>query len=180
MNTVDTLVDLFATRGRAQYGHEAISQTEHALQTASLAEVEAAPSPLVAAALLHDVGHLPHKLDAEVAGWTKDDRHEDIGWAYLRTRFAPAVFEPVRLHVNAKRYLCAIEPAYFALLSQASVRSLELQGGRYSLAAANEFRRTPFAADAVRLRRWDERAKVPGAPTKTIRDYAALLCSLNS
>lgn len=177
-NRIDKLHGLFTTRGAAQYGREAVSQAEHALQAALLAEREQAAPPLVAAALLHDVGHLLHKLDPETAGWDEDDRHEDIGWGYLKQVFVPAVAEPVRLHVSAKRYLCATDPAYFAILSPASVRSLELQGGRYTPAEADAFRRNAFAEDAVRLRRWDDRAKTPGTPTGTIDDYLPLLRSL--
>lgn len=178
MDVTNQLVDLFETRGRAQYGHEAVSQMEHALQSAALAEAETAAPALVAAALLHDVGHLLHKLDPEIAGWEKDDRHEEIGWGYLKAHFAPTVAEPVRHHVDAKRYLCATDSAYFSILSPASVRSLELQGGPYTAAEAGQFRRKPFADDAIRLRRWDDRAKISGASTKTMRDYAALLRSL--
>jgi gamma-butyrobetaine dioxygenase len=176
MDQVDRLLALFETRGTAQYGREAVSQTEHALQAARLAEAEDAPSALVAAALLHDVGHLLAKVD--MAAGDADDRHEEIGWGYLKSTFGPAVSEPVRLHVPAKRYLCAVEPEYFALLSPASVRSLELQGGRFAAAEAERFHGTGFAADAVRLRRWDDRAKTPGVATKSVSDYAGLLRAL--
>lgn len=174
MDQVDRLLELFEARGAAQYGREAVSQAEHALQAARLAEAEGAAPALVAAALLHDVGHLLAKRrDAD-----EDDRHEEIGWGYLKSTFGPAVAEPVRLHVPAKRYLCAVEPDYFSLLSPASVRSLELQGGRFAADEAARFHGTDFAADAVRLRRWDDRAKTPGVATKAVRDYAGLLRGL--
>jgi gamma-butyrobetaine dioxygenase len=178
MDKIDTLLGLFATKGAAQYGHEAVTQAEHALQAAALAEAEGAAPALVAAALLHDVGHLIHKLEPETAGWDQDDHHENIGGGFLKQLFGPAVCEPVRLHVPAKRYLCAVEPEYFAILSPASVRSLELQGGKLADEAVAAFRNKPFAADAVRLRKWDDRAKTPGAPTKQIDDYVELLRSL--
>ena len=174
MYQVDQLVELFETRGMAQYGREAVSQTEHALQSATLAETEGAAPALVAAALLHDVGHLLAKRrDAN-----DDDHHEEIGWGYLKSTFGPAVSEPVRLHVPAKRYLCAVDPAYFSILSPASVSSLEVQGGRFTPDEAKSFHGVDFAEDAVRLRRWDDRAKTPGAPTKALRDYASLLRGL--
>lgn len=177
MNRVETLLELYETNGKAQYGREAVSQAEHALQSAALAEAEGCARTLVAAALLHDVGHLLAKREA---GADEDDRHEDIGWGFLKSQFGEAVAEPVRLHVPAKRYLCAVEPDYFSILSPASVRSLELQGGRFTAGQAEEFRQNPFAADAVRLRRWDDQAKVPQTRTKSLRDYAALLRSLSA
>ena len=174
MDQADQLLELFETRGTAQYGREAVSQAEHALQAATLAEAEGAAPALVAAALLHDVGHLLAKRrDAN-----EDDRHEEIGWGYLNKTFGPAVSEPVRLHVPAKRYLCAVDPAYFSILSPASVRSLELQGGRFTADEAKSFHGVDFAEDAVRLRRWDDRAKTPCTPTKVLRDYAGLLRGL--
>jgi phosphonate degradation associated HDIG domain protein len=178
MEKIDALLELFVSRGSNQYGREAVTQAEHALQAASLAEAEGAAPALVAAALLHDVGHLIHKLDPKTAGWDQDDHHENIGGGFLKQLFGPAVCEPVRLHVPAKRYLCAVEPEYFGILSPASVRSLELQGGKLTGDGLAAFRNRPFAADAVRVRKWDDRAKTPGAPTKQIGDYAELLGSL--
>ena len=178
MDKIEALIELFTAKGCAQYGREAVSQMEHALQAAALAEAEGADAALVAAALLHDVGHLVHKLDPDAAGWDEDDHHENIGWGYLKQLFGPAVVDPIRLHVPAKRYLCAVEPAYFAILSPASVRSLELQGGKLTADEIEQFRRRPYAADAVRLRRWDDQAKTPGAATKRIADYGKLLRAL--
>ena len=176
MDRIDTLLELYENKGTAQYGREAVTQTAHALQAAALAETEGAAPALVAASLLHDVGHLLAKRESQ----NEDDKHEDIGWGFLKQQFGAAVAEPVRLHVPAKRYLCAVEPEYFGILSPASVRSLDLQGGRLTADEAATFRRVPFAEDAVRLRRWDDQAKVPGARTKTLRDYAALLRSLSA
>jgi phosphonate degradation associated HDIG domain protein len=173
VDQVERVMELFATRGTAQYGREAVSQTEHALQSAGLAEAEGAAPALVAAALLHDIGHLLAKR-AE----NQDDRHEEIGWGYLKQAFGTSVAEPVRLHVPAKRYLCAVEPAYFEILSPASVRSLELQGGRFSADEARSFQSVAHAEDAIRLRRWDDRAKTRGASTKPLADYAGLLRGL--
>jgi phosphonate degradation associated HDIG domain protein len=178
VDNVDTLIELYHTKGTGQYGHEAVTQTDHALQSAALAEAEGAAPALIAAALLHDVGHLLHKLDPATAGRVKDDTHEEIAWGYLKAAFGPAVAEPVRLHVDAKRYLCAVEPEYFSMLSPASVLSLKLQGGKHAADEAEAFRRKRFADDAVRLRRWDDQAKVPDVPTRRLRDYADLLRGL--
>lgn len=174
MDTIDELIALFERCGIAQYGNEAVSQTDHALQCAALAETEEAKPSLIAAALLHDVGHLLAKPLHE----DTNDLHENIGWRFLKTHFPPSVSEPVRLHVEAKRYLCAVDSDYFGILSPASVRSLELQGGWHSPAEALAFEKAEFNDDAVRLRKWDDRAKIPGAKTKSIGDYADLLRSL--
>ncbi|MCD6074357.1 MAG: phosphonate degradation operons associated domain protein [Rhodospirillales bacterium] len=174
MDVISTLITLYGTKGVAQYGREAVSQIEHALQCALLAEAEEADAPLIAASLLHDVGHLLAKQgDRDV-----NDLHEQIGWGFLKSNFGPAVAEPVRLHVEAKRYLCAVDSDYFGILSPASVRSLELQGGRHSPAQALVFERTEYHEDAVNLRRWDDRAKTRGAGTKTFADYADMLRGL--
>jgi phosphonate degradation associated HDIG domain protein len=155
------------------YGDEQVTQLTHALQAASLAERDGAPPSLVAAALLHDVGHLLAKPRDGA-----DDRHERIGSGLLERLFGAAVAEPVRLHVDAKRFLCATEPGYFATLSEASVRSLERQGGPFTADEADRFAQKPFAAAAIRLRRWDEQAKALNAATPDIAYYAPLLRSL--
>jgi predicted HD phosphohydrolase len=147
-----------------------VTQLAHALQAASLAEAETAEPALVAAALLHDVGHLLAKRRAG-----DDDRHEEIGAALLERVFGPEVAEPVRLHVGAKRWLCAAEPGYFATLSAESVRSLELQGGPFDDQEAAAYARLPFAAAATRLRRWDDLAKNPAATPRPLAHFRPLL-----
>jgi phosphonate degradation associated HDIG domain protein len=174
MDAIGELITLYEQRGTAQYGREAVSQTGHALQCAALAEAEEVDPPLIAAALLHDVGHLLAKTGIE----NTDDMHEKIGWGFLKTHFGPAVSEPVRLHVDAKRYLCAVDSGYFGILSSASIYSLELQGGRFSPSEALAFERTEFCDDAVRLRKWDDHAKIPGAQTRSFADYAVMLRDL--
>jgi [1-hydroxy-2-(trimethylamino)ethyl]phosphonate dioxygenase len=175
---VDGLLELLARKGTRQYGEERVSQCEHALQSAFLAECEGAPEALVAAALLHDIGHLLYGADEGPAPRGIDDRHEELGAEHLLEAFGPAVAEPVRLHVAAKRYLCATDPGYFGLLSEASVRSLELQGGPLTPAEAAAFRAIPYADEAIRVRRWDETAKVPGYETPPIEHYRTLLAVL--
>jgi len=123
MNVVDEICDLFATKGHAAYVGEPVSQLEHALQAAHHAEQAGASDALVVAALLHDIGHLVHKLPEDAADHGIDTRHEQLGQAWLARSFGPAVTEPIRLHVPAKRYLCATDADYVAHLSAASVQS---------------------------------------------------------
>src|SRR5437879_3127026 len=132
MNVIDRIVSLFLEKGQGAYFGEAVTETEHALQTAHQAEASGASNELIAAALLHDVGHLLQGLPEDLAEKGIDGRHEQGGAAWLRRYFGPAVAGPVRLHVAAKRYLCAVDPAYAARLSSASWLSLGLQGGPFS------------------------------------------------
>ena len=160
--TMKEVCRLFEARGSAWYGGEAVSQLEHALQAAMFAERDAATAELIVAALLHDVGHLLHDLPENVAEQGVDDRHEMLARPWLAMRFSPAVFEPVEMHVAAKRYLCAVDADYMLQLSPASQQSLQLQGGPMSGDEVSEFERRRFFADAVRLRKWDDAAKVVG------------------
>ena len=167
----DRLLALFRERGGGLYLGEAVSQREHALQAAAAAEREGADPALIAAALLHDVGHLLHDLPEDGAAHGVDDRHEVVGHQFLARHFGPAVAEPVRLHVSAKRYLCQLDPHYGQSLSDASRRSLALQGGPYSPAEAAAFAKQPFAPQAIRLRRWDDEAKIVGLATPELEHF---------
>jgi phosphonate degradation associated HDIG domain protein len=162
MTTVDTIMEMFAVAGKAAYYGEEVSQTEHALQTAHLAVSAGANDELIVAALLHDIGHMLRGLPENVARHGVDDTHEEIGAAWLERHFGPAVSVPVRLHVPAKRYLCAVDPTYRAGLSSASQLSLQLQGGPMSSIEARRFEREARLKAAVALRRWDDGAKVCG------------------
>jgi phosphonate degradation associated HDIG domain protein len=153
---------------------ESVSALEHALQCAQLAEWAGAPPELVAAALLHDIGHFVAGEPDEFA----DDAHELRAVAWLHGVFGPAVTEPIRLHVAAKRYLAALEPAYRRVLSPASLHSLVLQGGAMSNDECLRFANEPFAEDALQLRRWDDAAKVPGRPTPPLDWYLGRLGDL--
>ncbi len=178
MDPVDHLMKIFATAGAQRYGGEQVSQLEHALQCAVWAQAADADDGLVAAALLHDVGHLVHRDPEEAMAEAVDDLHENRGADLLAAWFPPEVTEPVRLHVAAKRYLCFAEPTYFDRLSEGSKRSLELQGGGFTEREAAAFIAQPFAEAAVRLRRWDEAAKDPDARTPDLESYHLLLESL--
>lgn len=175
LDPIDRLLDVLATQGGAQYGQERVTQLAHALQCGLAAEQAGAPPALIGAALLHDIGHLVHKLGDDAALRGIDDHHEALGAKLLARWFVPALSEPVALHVDAKRYLCATEPGYFAILSPASVRSLELQGGTYDATGAAAFRARPHAEDAVRVRRWDEAAKVRGLATPDLTHFRPYL-----
>jgi phosphonate degradation associated HDIG domain protein len=177
---IDAILALFDRRGADAYSGEAVTQLEHALQSARLAETAGAGEALVVAALLHDLGHLIHRADADLAVLGIDARHEAIGATYLARYFGPEVVEPVRLHVPAKRYLCATDPGYRDALSPASVRSLALQGGAFAAVDAERFAALPFAEAAVALRRWDDRAKVPGASTPDLDAYRALIARVGT
>lgn len=156
---VGEILTLLETRGHSQYGQEAVTQLQHALQAAALAEAEGADAPLIAAALLHDVGHLLHELPEDAPDSGVDDHHETYAANRLRGIFPLPVTEPIRLHVAAKRHLCTVEPAYKKLLSQPSLVSLALQGGPMSREEVAEMEAHFCYQDAVRLRRWDDAAK---------------------
>lgn len=155
---------------------DGVNQLEHALQCASLAAQAGAGDTLVAASLLHDVGHLLTAAErAPGVAPDEDLNHEAVAGRYLRRWFGPEVTAPIVLHVAAKRYLCAAEPGYFETLSPGSVHSLRLQGGPMTDEEAAAFRSLPYWQDAVRLRRWDDAAKVPGRDCPRFDSYLPLL-----
>ncbi len=176
---VEDIAVLFEIRGREMYGSEAVSQLEHALQCAQLAEDAGAEPELVCACLLHDLGHLLAAPKGEMRD-DVDDVHQYFAIPFLRGVFPDAVLEPIRLHVDAKRWLCAAERGYWDTLSAASRRSLELQGGMFALSEARKFIEQPHATEAVLLRRWDDLAKTPEKATSPLRHYLSVLesCSL--
>lgn len=168
---IASIATLLEDKGSRRYGLSSVNQLEHALQAALQAEQSGGDASLITASLLHDIGHMVHGLGEDPAADGIDDRHEELGRAYLSGLFGPEVTEPVRLHVDAKRYLCGTEPDYFARLSPDSVRSLALQGGPMSAEEAAAFRARPHAEAAVQLRRFDEGAKVPGLPTPGVDHF---------
>ena len=165
------LHSLLEGRADGQYGLHDVTQRQHALQAALFAQRDGCAPALVTAALLHDIGHLVHDLGENPAAEGVDDFHERVGGDYLVQFFGPDVTDPVRLHVQAKRYLCAVEPDYFSRLSRDSILSLSLQGGPMSEAEADAFRAEPYFADAVRLRRYDEMAKVKTLATPDVAHF---------
>lgn len=173
--TINQILDLYRRRGQAQYGGEAVSQLEHALQCATLAEDNGESPELITACLLHDLGHLVHHLGDDPAQRGIDDRHEYRAIPVLETLFPEAVTTPIRLHVAAKRYLCAIDEGYWAALSPASKLSLELQGGIFSKTMADTFIDQLNAPQAVRLRRWDDQAKVENLKTPDLDHFQPIL-----
>ncbi len=169
--TFADIEQLFAERGGEQYAGEPVTQLEHALQCAHLAEAEDADDELVTAALLHDLGHLLHDLGETPSLRGLDDVHQYRALPFLRGLFSDAVLNPIKLHVDAKRYLCAIRPGYFAALSDDSKRSLGLQGGIFNEGQAEAFIAQRGAAEAVRVRIWDDQAKASGLVTPPLAHY---------
>jgi gamma-butyrobetaine dioxygenase len=181
----EELAGLFAGPGAGEYLGERVTIGVHMRQAGALAEAAGAADALVAAALLHDVGHLTALPDRVAAGAAPTDKaatdagHGAAGARYLARWFGPEVTEPVRLHVAAKRYLCATEPDYAGKLSAESVRTLAVQGGPMSAAEAARFEASPYAAAALSVRRWDDAAKDPGVTPPAFLHFAALLTRLH-
>jgi [1-hydroxy-2-(trimethylamino)ethyl]phosphonate dioxygenase len=175
MSTYDEVLALFAERGADCYFGESVSTTQHCLQAAFFAQKAGASDALVLAALLHDIGHLIDRAPNDITEWTEDAHHEEIGGRWLARRFGPEVVEPVRLHVPAKRFLCATDPGYCAKLSSASVLTLKLQGGAMSAAEAAQFTALPFHRDAIRIRHWDDAGKISGLATRDLTDYSDMI-----
>lgn len=175
MSIVDEILNLLKTQGTDWYGGERVTQSEHAWQTARLAEEEGASESLILASLLHDYGHLLHGESEDLAEQGVDDCHEELGRRYLSKWFGPSITEPIVLHVDAKRYLCAVDPSYHEQLSPASQLSLSLQGGPMSQEEIKEFESNSYYQAAVRLRRWDDLAKVEGGPTPDFERYRPML-----
>jgi gamma-butyrobetaine dioxygenase len=171
--TVEAILEGYERLGERLYG-ERVSQSQHALQCAALATADGASESLIVAALLHDYGHLADEA-ADVDRPGSDAQHEMAGAALLGELFGPAVIGPIALHVAAKRYLCAVDPEYLGTLSPASIHSLALQGGPFTTAQAAGFARLDGAADAVRLRRWDDLAKAPDAKTPGFDAYVPMM-----
>ena len=173
---VAEIIDLYERWGRENYD-EGLSQTEHALQTAALAVAAGAPDELVAAALLHDIGHLLDLAAAE-GHWIPSDidlAHESVGARHLATLFPPTVTGPIALHVRAKRYRAAVDAHYAATLSEGSTRSLQIQGGPMTADEVATFESNPGFEAAVALREWDDGGKLDGLRVAPLDEYRDLL-----
>jgi len=183
VTAVEVIGALFAGPGARDYLGEAVTIGEHMLQAAALAEAAGADGPLVAAALLHDIGHLRQAPSRGGLGGSSprantDARHGEAGARWLSRWFGAAVTEPVRLHVAAKRYLCAVDAGYSGLLSAESVRTLSLQGGPMTAGEVAAFEALPHGRNAVAVRRWDDRAKDPAVTAPRFAHFAPLLEAL--
>lgn len=172
--SIDEISHLYETRGAAWYVKEKVTHRQHATQCAWLAEKAASAPELVTAALLHDLGHLLASY-AEQLPPDADDGHQYIPVPFLRGRFPDAVIEPIRLHVDATRYLCGIDSAYWARQSDSERRCLARQGGPFNEAESAAFLMRPFAADALRVRRWDDLAQDLNAKPPPWSHFARVL-----
>lgn len=172
------LSDLFEAHGPKADSTQRLSSADHMLQTAAAARAAQAGDVLIAACLLHDIGHWLHADPVDAMKRTQDDRHEEIGAEYLAPYFAEPVTRPIAMHVAAKRYLCATEPDYFQKLSPASVRTLDHQGGPMDATEIAAFEAVPDHQNAVAIRRWDEYGKVPGLDVPPFDTYRPMLRNL--
>ena len=179
--SIDDIRGLFARVGDRQYTGEPVTQLQHALQTASMAEAAGADDELVTAALLHDLGHMLNDQGATPTLHGVDDTHQYFAIPFLRGVFSERVLEAIRLHVDAKRYLCSVQPDYHAELSEDSKRSLVLQGGVFNVSTAAQFIARNGAAEAVQLRLWDDLAKAPDCVTAPLAHFLerAARCALS-
>jgi phosphonate degradation associated HDIG domain protein len=173
MLSLSDIEQLFARHGAEQYSGEPVTQLEHALQTAHLAEQSEASDELVTACLLHDLGHLLNHQGETPTLRGIDDTHQYFALPFLRGLLPDAVLDAIKLHVDAKRYLCQANDGYYARLSDDSKRSLALQGGVFDAAQASAFIAQPAARDAVMLRQWDDLAKQAELATPSLAHFLA-------
>jgi [1-hydroxy-2-(trimethylamino)ethyl]phosphonate dioxygenase len=178
VSVFDEILALFSRRGAEAYIGEPLTVKQHSLQTAFFAQQAHATPALIVASLLHDVGHLIEEVPDDIDEWTEDAHHEQLGSRWLAQRFGPEVTEPVRLHVAAKRYLCATRAGYLGKLSSASVHTLALQGGPMSASESTLFEKESHFKDALRVRAWDDRGKIAGLLTPDLIDYRPIVESL--
>ncbi len=177
--SIDSIHSMYSTWGNETYDED-ITQLAHALQCAALANHEGSSEELIAAALLHDIGHLFEIERRNGPDYSADLRHELIGSDYLSGLFPPAVTAPIAMHVEAKRYLTANEAGYFDGLSRGSQRSLDAQGGPFTAAESARFMGLEGSADAIKLRRWDDFGKVLGFDVPNFDTWIPLLLRVTS
>jgi phosphonate degradation associated HDIG domain protein len=173
--SVDDIRDVFRRHGNIAYSGEPVTQLEHALQSGALAQQAGAGHALVAAAFLHDLGHLLNMQGETPSARGIDDRHQYFALPFLRPVLPDSVLEPIRLHVDAKRYLCALDKRYYARLSEGSKRSLRLQGGVFAQEEVEAFLAKPYALDAVELRKWDDAAKDASMRTPDVEHFLSVV-----
>jgi [1-hydroxy-2-(trimethylamino)ethyl]phosphonate dioxygenase len=172
---VDVIADIFERRGAESYLGEDVTMSEHMLQAAVCAEKTGAGEDMVVAALLHDIGHYTGEFPEDTLEKGHNNYHDETGAAILAPFFPPRVVDCVRHHVNAKRYLCATREDYFGRLSDASVHTLNLQGGPMNEQEITAFEQNPDLDNIVRVRLWDDEGKVAGVETPSFADYVPLL-----
>ena len=175
MDIVDKIVSNFKNNNSLYIG-ENVTIAEHMIQSAMMAEKSKSNNNLVCACLLHDYGHFILDNPDELVRKKQDGKHEEIGYEYLKKFFKKEIVEPIKHHVIAKRYL-AREKKYFDRLSEASLVSLELQGGILDTKEAKLFENQEFFKEAIMLRKFDEAAKKVGVKIKDIIQYKDLLKS---
>ena len=175
MHIVDEIINKYQNNNSLYIG-EKVTMTEHMIQTAMLAEENQSPASLICACLLHDYGHFIIEDPDRLVSKLVDGKHEDIGFNFLKNYFKPEVVEPIKLHVQAKRYLCR-EKSYWSALSEASKVSLKLQGGVMSDKETEEFTSLKFHYDAILLRKYDDVGKIPNFKMRKIEDYRNLINS---
>jgi phosphonate degradation associated HDIG domain protein len=175
IDSVEGVFEVLAAGGGEAYFGEPVTVLEHSLQAAWFVQRKGGSEALIAAALLHDLGHLLHHEGEGAAERGLDTRHEELGAALLAGHLPEAVLEPIRMHVDAKRYLCAVDARYFATLSAASVQSLALQGGPMTSEEMAAFLARPYAHDAITLRHADDAAKVADMKTPGLGVYKPLV-----
>lgn len=175
---VDCIFDLFARRGAEEYMGEPVSMAQHMEQSAACAVADGAPDDIVIAALLHDIGHFVGDFPIDSLENGIDNRHEEAGASFLEKFYPASITEPIRLHVAAKKYLCAVDEDYLGRLSAASIQSLQVQGGPMNRAEIETFESNPHHQDAVKTRLYDDDGKVAGLDIKPIESYRKKLESL--
>ena len=175
MHIVDKIINKYQNNNSLYIG-EKVTITEHMIQTAMLAEENHSSKSLICACLLHDYGHFIIEDPDRLVSKSIDGKHEDIGFNFLNNYFRPEVVEPIRLHVQAKRYLCR-DKSYWSALSEASKVSLKLQGGIMSDVETEKFTSLKFHYDAILLRKYDDEGKIPNTKMKKIEEYWSLINS---
>jgi predicted HD phosphohydrolase len=173
LEQIEAMFEVHGAQPQDMHAGEPVTALSHALQCAQLAEWADAPAPLVCAALLHDVGHFVPATAP--SGAAERLPHEQRALNVLADGFDEAVLGPIRLHVQAKRYLVATDARYAERLSSRSRRALTAQGGPMSREQQRRFEQQPHAWGAVQLRRWDDRAKEPGKRTPPLAYYLGVL-----
>jgi len=172
---VGFLADIFERRGGEEYLGEPVTMAEHMLQGAYLAEQAGEGEEIIVAALLHDIGHFTSEFGMFSMADTEDRYHEEAGASVLAGFFPSVVTDCVRYHVAAKRYLCAVDPDYFGKLSEASVHSLNLQGGPMNPGEVEDFDRNPNLDDIVKVRHFDDAGKLANMETPGFSHYAPMV-----